>query len=348
MALTGTKWVVERYGGTGGLKTVDFVVDFELGAEDVLLKVLATDSTYTDLLVLQGNYLPKAPLPVTPGYCGVGEVLAMGAACKRIAIGQRVAFMPKDGCAATHRTLAEGLCVPVRTDVSPVDVVPFILTGVTAHQMLHRVAGKRIGPTAAILVHGCVGGTGAMLVELAKLAGVRSIYGTCSARNIAAATAQGVQAFDYRTDWAKAVREACPGGLDVVYDPVLLGGYRSAGMRLLKRGGKLVAYGATNTAAPGTFSSFAGLVLSILTMSMQQNLIYWFDGREAEFYNVSDRRDVLPAEFAADLVALVDRVAYGSLKPASVTVWSFADVKTALASIEAGTSVGKQVIRVQA
>ena len=53
--------------------------------------------------------------------------------------------------------------------------------------------GKRINADAAILVHACVGGTGAMVVALAKIAGVKTIYGTCSEKNIAAAEQMGIK-----------------------------------------------------------------------------------------------------------------------------------------------------------
>ena len=93
--------------------------------------------------------------------------------------GDIVVSMPQNGCMATEVVLPEHLCVKIDSCFDPEKVVSMVLTGVTAHQMLHRVAGNRINNTCSILVHGAAGGTGAMIVQLAKLAGVppTNIYG---------------------------------------------------------------------------------------------------------------------------------------------------------------------------
>lgn len=138
-------------------------------------------------------YRPLPPLPVTPGYCLIGVVEAAGAGCS-LKPGARVAAMPQSGCLATHRVLPESLIVPCRADIAPEKAIAVVLTGVTAHQMLHRHTGNRLEKDdVAILVHACIGGTGAMVVALAKIAGVKAIYGTYSARNITAAEAMGIK-----------------------------------------------------------------------------------------------------------------------------------------------------------
>ena len=187
----GRKWCVEKFGGTEELKLVDFDVPVPKAGE-VVVRVLCTDATYTDQLILHGMYRPLPPLPVTPGYCLIGVVDAVGAGCN-LQQGARVAAMPQSGCLATHRVLPESLVVPCRADIAPEKAIAVVLTGVTAHQMLHRHTGKRINADAAILVHACVGGTGAMVVALAKIAGVKTIYGTCSEKNIAAAEQMGIK-----------------------------------------------------------------------------------------------------------------------------------------------------------
>lgn len=293
------------------------------------------------------------------GYVLVGVVEAVGAGCT-IAVGQRVAAMPQSGCLATHRLLPEALALPIRDDVSPERVAPLILTGVTAHQLLHRMSGgRKIGPGTSILVHACTGGTGAMIVTLAKLAGVTSIFGTCSARNLESAAARGVRAFDYAADWAGAVRAAILAGssggrvgselgLDLVFDSVLLRGNLNRGLGLLKRGGKLLGYGLTSKDAPGTFS-LPSVIYTLLCISAQEAL--WrplWDGRGAEFYVVSERRDARPGEYRADLDALLALEAEGALRAAegpAPTVWrGLESGKDALVAIERGTHVGKQVV----
>ena len=339
----GRRWVIEQFGGTEELKLVVFDLPSPKAGE-LLVRILATDATYTDQLIIHGNYRPLPPLPITPGYCCIGVVEAAGPGC-RIQSGTRVAALPQNGCLTTHRLLPESLAVACRADVVPEKAISAVLTGVTAYQMLHRLSGGRLKEEASILVHACTGGTGAMLVSLAKIAGVKTIFGTCSARNVQAASAHGVKALDYGSDWEAAARKAHPDGFDLVFDSVVLQGYLDKGLRLVKRGGKYVAYGLTNKAAPGTFSLSSVVFALLVKMSLQEALWKCCDGKRAEFYNIGDRYKAKPEEYGADLSVLLDLMAQGKLEPLIGRVWSsLEDGKQALQAIEAGTHTGKQVV----
>ena len=172
------RWEATKHGGPEVLELVKFQMR-EPSAKEVVVKVLATTATYTDLLILAGNYRPNFPLPVTPGYDLVGSVKAVGNGVTGLKVGDIVVSMPQHGGMATEVVLPDHLCLKIDSCFDPEKVVSMVLTGVTAHQMLHRVAGKRINSNASILVHGAAGGTGAMIVQLAKLAGLAptNIYG---------------------------------------------------------------------------------------------------------------------------------------------------------------------------
>ena len=199
--MSGKKWAVKAYGGVSNLELMEFPLpdDSQLKDTDVLVKVLATTATYTDQLIIHGNYRPCPPLPCTPGYDCVGVVIKVGKGVTNVAVGDRVASMPQHGCCATHVVLPAHLVIKVRADVIPEQAVSVVLTGVTAYQvmctapfypqrfpfppraslthtpphptqMLHRAFGtERLGPSTRVLVHACGGGTGAMLVLLAKV-----------------------------------------------------------------------------------------------------------------------------------------------------------------------------------
>jgi NADPH:quinone reductase-like Zn-dependent oxidoreductase len=292
---------------------------------------------------------------VTPGYDAVGVVHAVGAGVTDFAVGDRVAAMPRHACMATHVTLKAAQLVKIDATVPADTAVAVVLTGVTAYQMLHReglakVASHPPPAQAAILVHGCAGGTGAMLVALARAAGVGAIYGTCSGRNVDAALAAGVTAaWDYHAgDWDERVRAATGGrGVDVVFDAVVLGGYYGKGLRALARGGRYVAYGATNKDTPGRLSMLP-LIGAGVRMAAQNALWSWWDGKTALFFSVPapGERGPAAATFAEDLVRLVGMVRDGSLAPVVGRVWPFDAARDALASIEAGAHTGKQIIHV--
>jgi NADPH2:quinone reductase len=176
--MSSQRWEAKKVGGPENLGMVTFEMK-EPSANEVSIKVLATTATYTDLLILAGNYRPKFPLPVTPGYDLVGVVKTIGSAVTTLKEGDIVISMPQNGCMSTDVLLPEDLCVKIESCFNAEKVVSMVLTGVTAHQMLHRVAGERISSSSSILVHGAAGGTGSMIVQLAKLAGVlpANIYG---------------------------------------------------------------------------------------------------------------------------------------------------------------------------
>lgn len=225
------------------------------------------------------------------------------------------------------------------------------LTGVTAYQMLHRVAGaaRLQAPGAAVLVHAAAGGTGAMLVQLAKLAGVApgKIVGTCSAKNLGAVRALGVAAVSYEdAGWPAAARAAAGvAGFAAVFDSVALQ-HHAAGVALLNAGGIYVAYGLTSKEDPGSVPLPAAVALFAQLSARHLVLHSCFGAADALFYNVKDRRDALPDEYAADARALVDLVADGRLEVVVGATHAFDGVKAALQAIAAGTHRGKQCVRV--
>jgi hypothetical protein len=80
-------------------KTADFLPR----KGELLLRVLATDATYTDLLVVAGNYPNPAVkrLPVCPGYDCAAEVAAVGeGVAAGFSVGDVVISMPLCGCCA--------------------------------------------------------------------------------------------------------------------------------------------------------------------------------------------------------------------------------------------------------
>ena len=287
-------------------------------------------------------------MPVTPGYDGAGVVDALGEGVTGLAVGDACLFMPQRGCFATHMLLPSRQVVTVDAaqlaKATPERSACVALTGVTAYQMLHRAAGKRLEhPDAAVLVHGATGGTGAMLVELAKLAGVKHIYGTCSARNMDAVRAAGATAIDYATDWAAEVPAAPDLG-----PRVRSGARRHRGWRLSQQGPSLHCQGRhlhrvrLHRFHPGTLTMSA--ILPAMVRISAQNAWSCVDGRAAVFYNVAADRDARPHEYAADARALLGFG--GKLDPVVGKTWPFEQGKDALLAIEAGTHRGKQVVRV--
>lgn len=339
-----------KYGDADLLEQRDFALPTgtQLEPKEVLVKILATTATYTDQLIIHGNYRPNPPLPCTPGYDCVGVVENIGSAVTTCKIGDRIASMPQQGCMATHIILPERLVIKIRDDLSPEIAVAYVLTGVTAYQMLHRATGGRLTHDAKILVHGCGGGTGAMLVELAKLAGLptSNIFGTCSQKSFPVAESLGIRAFDYKTGgWAEEVKCATQGvGVDIVYDPIVLSGYFKQSLACLKPKGKYVAYGFTDSSNPGSIP-LPKAVYSFIQLAIQNSFWASLGYQEAEFFNVAERRDKYPNDFSDDLNTLLAFVHDEKLSAVIGKTWSFSEAKDALISIHKNTHTGKQIIK---
>ena len=82
-------WEVAESFGRDKLRLVERP-DPEPAAGELLLRLRAASLNYRDLLMVEGRYNPKQPLPLVPCSDGVGEVLAVGAGVRGFALGDRV------------------------------------------------------------------------------------------------------------------------------------------------------------------------------------------------------------------------------------------------------------------
>ena len=115
--------------------------------------------------------------------------------------------------------------------------------------MLFRVTGAR--PGERVLVHMAAGGVGTAVLQLCRTIDDLEVFGTASAAKHDVLTAGGcAHPIDYHTtDYAAEVRRLTAGeGVDIVLDP--LGGHDwRKGLKLLRPGGRMVAYGFANLAS---------------------------------------------------------------------------------------------------
>jgi len=204
--------------------------------------------SFTDAQLRAGTYLGVPKPPFTPGYDLVGVVEALGPACSRLRIGDRIASLTVWGADAEQVCVLEENAVEVPDDLDPAEVVSLVLTYMTAYQLLHRTAEVQAGET--VLVHGAAGRVGTALLELGAIAGLR-MYGTCAARDFAVVERLGGVPIDYqREDFLARVRHLPGHGVDVVLDGI--GGSLSLrSFRALRPGGRLVVFGHSATLVDG-------------------------------------------------------------------------------------------------
>ncbi|MFJ6671221.1 SDR family NAD(P)-dependent oxidoreductase [Actinosynnema sp. NPDC091369] len=172
-------------------------------------------------------------------------VLAVGDGVDDLRPGDRVTAVIADGGGSmgTHCLARADLTARVPDGFDTVDVVPSVLTYVTAWHSLHDLARLRQGET--VLVHSAAGGTGLAAVEVARLLGATVIGTAGTEAKRRHLREHGVaHVFDSRgLDFAEQVREVTGGrGVDVVLNS-LTGPAMRASLDLLAPAGRFVEIG---------------------------------------------------------------------------------------------------------
>ena len=212
--------VATRWGEPSELEYVD-LPDPEPGADQVLVETRAIGCNFPDILMVQGKYQVKPPLPFSPGHEIAGIVRSVGPQVTGIRPGQRViAHLAWGGYA--ERVVTETHRVQPIPDAMPFDhAAALFVVYQTGYSALVRRAALQ--PGEWLLVHGAAGGVGLAAVQLGKALGARVIATAGTPEKLEVARQSGADVLiDYRTpDWIEQVKSVTGGeGADVIYDPV--------------------------------------------------------------------------------------------------------------------------------
>jgi NADPH2:quinone reductase len=217
-------WQVHQFGELrDALTLTDDVPDPEPGPGQVFVRVLAAPANFPDVLMCQGTYQVKPPLPFTPGVELCGEVVALGPGVTGLEPGQRVvgvSAMPA-GSFGEVAIMDAAAAFPAPERFDDAEASAFYISYQTGWFGLHRRA--RLAPGETLLVHAAAGGVGSAAVQLGKAAGARVIGVVGGAEKAAAARALGADVVidRYTQDFVAVVKEVTEGhGADVIYDPV--------------------------------------------------------------------------------------------------------------------------------
>lgn len=217
-------------------------------AGEVRLRVRASGVNFADVMARLGLY-PGAPKPpCVLGYEVAGVVDAVGPGVERPAPGARVFALVNFGGHADTVCLPAASAVDLPEGASFEEAAALPANYVTAWLMLFRTASVR--PGERVLVHMAAGGVGIAALQLLRTVPGAVVLGTASASKHEVIRREGcTHPIDYRTrDYAEEIRALTKGeGVDVVLDP-LGGADWKKGYRLLREGGRLVAFGFANLA----------------------------------------------------------------------------------------------------
>lgn len=329
--------VLDHTGGPEVLRVVEDELPVP-GPGQARVKILAADVSFSDVNVRRGKY-PGAPRPpFTPGYAMAGVVDQLGPGVAGPAVGQAVVALTFYGSYSQYICLPASDLVPAPQGLDPAEAVCLVLSYVSAHQMLHRLAHVTQG--ARILVHGAGGGVGTAFLELGRLAGLE-MYGTASKPKHDLVARLGATPIDYQSEDFVARIAALTGGqgVDAVFDPIGAAHLRQSA-RAVRKGGTVVGYGFYAAANSG-----GSILLDVLSQYLR--LALWslpFSRKHTAFYDIRPLAKKHPDWFRQDLTALLDLLAAGKLHPVIAERLPLEEVARAHQLVERAEVQGKLVL----
>jgi len=312
--------------------------DLKPGAGEVVVNLLAAALNRRDYWITQGKY-PGIQTPIVLGSDGCGVVAEIGAGVaddwkgKAVIINPgwfwgdkqtaqsadfQILGLPHDG------TLAQQIVVPMEMlhlkpdHLSVTEAAALPLAGVTAYRALFSraklVAGEKV------LITGAGGGVSTFLIQFACAAGAKVFVTSSSSEKIQQANELGaVCGFNYtHGDWVERLQETA-GPIDVVIDSAAGTNYNSL-IEVASFGGRIVNYGAT-AGAPEKLDIFK---------------VYW------------KQLSLLGSTMGSpdDFRAMLNFVAEHQIKPIIDSVFSLAEVNTALERMKFSSQFGKLVVEI--
>jgi len=294
-------------------------------ADQVRVRVAYAGVNFLDLHHRSGTY--RRELPFVPGREGSGTVTECGSDVTSLRVGDRVAFaMHEGGTYAEEAVLPAWLAAPVPDSVELSTAAAVMLQGLTAISLVDDEAAVHQGQN--VLVHSAAGGTGSLVVQLARHCGARvlaltSTLAKAEAALLAGASVAGVYPEEGFSQW---VRDHTDGrGVDVVFGavggPTFVDDLNSLAVR-----GRLILYGRSG----GQFPTFDPSRLADGCLSITYSRLSYYVGDHSAYLS-----------HAAKLFDLVSR---GVVAPLSVAVLPALSAGAAHAALEARTSIGKHLL----
>ena len=209
---------IHQYGGLDALSYDDVDVP-QPGAGEVRIRIGAAGLNFIDTYKRGGVY--KSTLPLILGEEAAGTVDALGAGVNDFNVGDAVAYCMHTGAYAEYAVVPAWKVVKVEGAISSQTAAAVMLQGLTAHYLACSTYPLKAGDTA--LIHAAAGGTGALLVQMAKIRGAK-VIGTVSTEEkaeIARAAGADEIIFYTKQDFVAKTKRITNGkGVDVVYDGV--------------------------------------------------------------------------------------------------------------------------------
>jgi len=271
---------VEQPGGVENLKHAD-IPKPSPGPGQALVKIAASGVNYIDIYFRKGVY--PAPPPVVLGSEGAGTVESVAPDVQNVKPGDRVVYAMARGSYAEYHVVPAWQLVKIPSSVDFETAAAAMLQGMTAHYLTHSTYPLKPGDSC--LIHAAAGGTGSLIVQMAKMLGAH-VTGTVGsedkARQAKEAGADEVIIYTKEDFAAKAK------GMHVVYDSVGQSTFMKS-LDCLRPRGMMVSFGNASGAvtefSPLTLSQKGSLFLTRPTLANYSATVEELDWRAGDVLN---------------------------------------------------------------
>lgn len=312
---------IQQFGGAENLR-VDEIETPQPGAGEVLIKTSVAGINYADIMLREGKYFFRPPLPFVPGFEAAGTVEAVGSGVENLQTGQRVLAMLRGGGYAEYAVAPAARVFPIPDGLEFGAATALLVQGLTALGLLEDLQAGQ-----SILIHAAAGGVGSLLVQLAKQRGARVLGTASSAEKLEKVAKLGADAgINYtEADWTKQVLQATDGkGADLIIE--MVGGeIGRRNFECLAAKGTMIVYGA---------ASGEDFQISAISLMSKMQIV--------KGYNLNLETPENIARFSRELV---QSFAGGNLK-VSVTEFPLEQAAEAHRAVEGRKTTGKVVLTV--
>eukprot|EP01083_Nonionella_stella_P035920 97983_1 len=177
---------IHEYGGSDILKCqkVDMPT---LASSEVMVKIEAAGVNFIDTYQRTGLYPNPRGFPWRLGREGAGVVTEVGSDVTDIQCGDKVAFTGVQGTYAEYINVPATKALKLPPGIDSKNGAALVIQGLTAHYLLHSIRPVKAEDT--ILIQAGAGGTGGLLIQMAKIIGAKVI--TTVSTEAKAAVARG-------------------------------------------------------------------------------------------------------------------------------------------------------------
>ena len=319
------KIIVEEPGGPEKMKLVDVPLPAP-GPKDALVRIAFSGVNFIDVYFRTGLY--KAEMPIALGSEASGTVESVGAEVTEVAPGDRVAYAMVRGSYADYAAVPAAQLVKVADAVDLETAAAIMLQGMTAHYLTHSTFPLAAGD--ACLVHAAAGGTGGLIVQMARHQGARVIGTVSTEEKARAVQALGAaETIIYTTqDFEVEVKRLTAGrGVDVVYDSVGKTTFDKS-LNVIRPRGTLALFGQSSGSVPpldpAVLNARGSLYLT------RPSLAHYLLNREELLWRAGD---------------VMNYAASGAVKVRIAAIYPLADAAAAHRDLEGRKTAGKLLLR---